>query len=143
MAGVLRQMKPQVTACVYARLRLQGLKSDERQQFDNLFHNWLSVQRRCFVVQFVVPEKVELVVDGRRRLVWDSKEEYPIELNADSLRFCSEAESRNVRVCAMEMIQQHKKKTLERKPVEKIELDWRQPVEPRFVRLLCKSWVSW
>lgn len=50
-------------------------------------------------------------VDGRRRLVYDNEEEYPIELNPDSLRFCSGVKTRamGVRVRAMEMVTQLEK----------------------------------
>lgn len=44
-------------------------------------------------------------MNGHRRLVWDSEEEYRIELNADSFCVCSGVGSRNV--CVMEMVKQH------------------------------------
>lgn len=122
MMGVSEQMMDQVPARIYACLQLQDFKRDQRQAFENFFYNWPSEQRRCFLLQFIVPGKADHIVcvDGRHRLVWDNEEEYPTELNAKSLRFCSGAGSRNVRVRAMETVQQHQKRDLERKPVEVI-----------------------
>ena len=71
-------------------------------------YEWLRKHRRCFLVQFLILEKFDLpvCVHGRRRLMWDSEQEFPLELNYDSLRMCSGVVSRKVRLLAMKMVKQ-------------------------------------
>lgn len=129
MAGVLRQVRAQVPARAFACVKLQGVKKDERQAFKHFSYNLLSVQKSYLVFRYEICSSKEsgtgttVCVDGRRRLVWDSTEEYLIKLDAESLSFCSKAWSRNVLVRAMEIGQQREKKSTERKLVEVIELD--------------------
>ena len=114
MAETLRQMKALVPPHVYARVELRGLSKAEKQAMGKEPYLWLSKQRRCSVVQFDLPGNVNhiLCVDGQRRLVWDNEEDYPVELNADSLRLCRGVRKRtkNVRVLVMVMVKQRDNK---------------------------------
>lgn len=60
-------------------------------------------------------------LDGYRRLVWDSEEEYPVELNPDSLRLCTAVASKKVIVNVREVVKQREKMT--KKAIELVELD--------------------
>lgn len=62
-------------------------------------------------MQLEVPGKIDHVVcaNGRRKLAWDSAEEYPVEFNPYSLQLCSEMKSKRVVVQAMEVYKQREK----------------------------------
>ena len=118
LAEVLRQMKAHVPPQIYARVELQKIGKAEKQAFERAPYTWLCEQRRCFVVQFEVPGKLNhaVCVDGRRKLVWDNEQGYPVELNPDSLRLCTSMKGGNVTVRAMEMVKQREKKKGEKEP---------------------------
>lgn len=83
----------------------------EREQCDEDPYGWLCSQRGCFVVQFVLAGKVDqkVCVDGRRRMIWDIEEDFPLQLNPDALRLCTGMNSKATRVMVMEVVQQHEK----------------------------------
>lgn len=111
MAETVRQLVAHLPSHVFARDELRNLKKDERREFTAYLHQWLSEQRRVFVVQFVQVGKANhsVCVDGHRRLIWDNKENIPLELNADSLRMCSGLKSRKIRVYVTEVMKQREK----------------------------------
>lgn len=127
MAELLREMIAQVHERYYARVELRRLKKEELQAFssDSAIHTGkapyecLNQKRRWFVVRFEVPGKLDHVVfvDGRRSLVWDNEEGYPVALNPDSLCLCSGLKSKDVVVSAMEMVTQRGKKNQEKTEV--------------------------
>ena len=63
------------------------------------------------MVQFVLAGKVDhtVCVDGRRRLIWDNEEEFPLYLKSDALRLCTGVKSKTLRVMVMQMVEQRGK----------------------------------
>lgn len=124
-AGAFQEMKAPVSAQLYALVLPQGPKKYDRQALERAPYEWLSQQKRCFVVQFVVMKELDHAVcaDGRRRLLWGNEEEYSIELHEYSLRICCGVRPRWVRVRAMKMVPQLEEKNTEKKRVAVIELN--------------------
>lgn len=125
MAELLRQMKAQVPNRFYARVELQRIKKCDRKIFEENPYSFLCDASDCFVVQFDLPGKVDHVVcvDGRRGIIWDNEEKYPLLLNKDSLRLCSGTKSKKARVRAMMMVTQRQKICPRKRPIEVVELD--------------------
>ena len=91
MTGLLRQMLTQFPPQLYARIHLERLKKAKRPAFQKRPYELLYQQHRCLVVQLERTGHVNhmVFVNGRRNLVWDNSEEYPLELKPESLRkFC-------------------------------------------------------
>lgn len=112
MSELLRQLTKMVPPHQHARLQLQRLTKEEKAVCRRNPCAWLSAQRRCLVVQFLEPGKSNHVVclDGYRRLVWDSEEEYPVDLNPDSLRLCTGVKSKNLIVNVREVAKHREEK---------------------------------
>lgn len=83
--ALLRHLKSIVPPHQYARVEMKVRKEDEWKYIDRAPFNWLSTQRRCFVVQFEQPGKSDhdAFVKERGRVVWDNERRSPVELNPD------------------------------------------------------------
>lgn len=129
MSELLRQLKKMVPPHRHAHLQMQRLTREERSVCRLTMYAWRSAQQWCLVVQFLESGKSNHVVclDGYWRLVWDSVEEYPVDLNPDSLRLCTGVKSKKVIVNVRE-VTKHREKSVSsgkkrKAPVDVIKLD--------------------
>lgn len=75
----------------HGRVELRKVEKRCRKQFEegDKFA-WLAASNRMWVVRLYQAQKVDhcILVDGSRKLIYDSAERVPIELTPDALRYC-------------------------------------------------------
>ena len=107
-----------------ARLEMRRLGKVHRKDFDEDPFVWISKQRGRWIARLVEVGVVDhcVFVDGRRRLIWDCVEEYPVALTADTLRLCGGPNARHLQVREVrEVVPQKEKKTSTEKQVVTLE----------------------
>lgn len=124
LAFVRKLQELRTSICTLPRMA----KTVRQLAFHFLAHVWARIELQKLVAQFVQTGKVvhAFCVDGKRRSIWDSEENFSLELIADLLRLWSGVKSKKAHVHVMEMVmlpdKKEKNNVLE---VTELELDIR------------------